>query len=147
MLSLRRKFTQQRYSAHKRRIRFELTFEEWIGVWRKSGRLAKRGCKRGKYLMSRPGDVGSYALGNVKIVRVGDNMRDGNNSAAGRSKAHKGKPHNYPKHRLGVTPGARAKMSRSAKRWSRSIEGRAQRSRAGTIGNEIRWSLARSLDA
>lgn len=65
--------TQTRYSQHKanatrRGIEFNLTFEEWSKIWVDSGHQHQRGPKKDQYVMARYGDVGAYAVGNVKII-------------------------------------------------------------------------------
>src|ERR1035437_8016006 len=74
---LRRAFHYQRKKARKRGIRFLLTFAEWLKIWQDSGRLRERGRCRGEDVMSRPGDRGPYAVGNVKIVTVEANIIEG----------------------------------------------------------------------
>ena len=74
---LREAYRMQRVNAARRGIAFELTFDEWLGVWQASGHLAERGGrKRGQYVMARPKDQGAYTLGNVQIVRMEDNRAE-----------------------------------------------------------------------
>lgn len=47
---------------------FELTFEQWLSIWKKSGHLHERGRGRGKYVMARFGDRGPYAVGKSKSL-------------------------------------------------------------------------------
>ena len=70
-------FLTQISNADRRGIEFRLTFEEWLQVWQDSGRLSERGRKKGQYVMSRCGDEGPYAIGNVKIALGADNVREG----------------------------------------------------------------------
>jgi hypothetical protein len=67
-------FRRQR-SAEQRGVPFEMTFEEWLGIWRSSGRLHQRGTARGSYQMGRIGDVGPYCSSNVSIISQQENMR------------------------------------------------------------------------
>jgi hypothetical protein len=53
-----------------------LTFDQWLNVWAASGHLEERGRKRGQYVMARPGDLGAYEVGNIKITVCGDNLRE-----------------------------------------------------------------------
>lgn len=92
-------FAQQRRDAKKRDIRFDLSFEEWLEIWNKSGRLDQRGCRKGQYVMARYGDTGPYATWNVKIILCEENH----------SEATLGKP-SYER-----TPESRAKISRANK--------------------------------
>lgn len=76
-----RAYRQHRASARGRRIGFELTFSQWLNIWLESNHLLERGCKRGHFVMSRPGDRGPYAVGNVEIILHGENA----------AQAHRGK--------------------------------------------------------
>ena len=64
------------YHAAKRGIGWKLTFGEWSKIWLDSGHLFDRGNKRGQYVMGRFGDVGPYAVGNVKIITNQENLTD-----------------------------------------------------------------------
>ena len=70
-------FYSQRHSAGIRGIEFLLTFEEWLKIWADSGHLRERGRGLGKYCMARYGDIGPYAVGNVKIILFGENTSEG----------------------------------------------------------------------
>lgn len=67
-MTKKRAYTRQRASAKWRNIPFFLTFDEWWGIWKKSGNWHKRGRGIGKYCMSRFGDKGAYEVQNVEIV-------------------------------------------------------------------------------
>lgn len=61
-------FHRQRSKALRSRgIGWELSLPEWWAVWKDSGHWHDRGLGRG-YMMSRYGDVGPYAVGNVYIA-------------------------------------------------------------------------------
>lgn len=60
-------FSRQRNSAKWRGIVWQLTFAAWWAIWQASGLYYKRGCGHAKYVMSRIGDKGPYAVGNVFI--------------------------------------------------------------------------------
>lgn len=73
------------YSVHKhnakmRGVEFLLTFDEWWGLWEKSGRWKHRGNRKGCYVMSRYQDEGPYAIGNVFIATFSSNVCDRNRS-------------------------------------------------------------------
>jgi hypothetical protein len=70
MSTPRRAFTLQRYNASRRGIAWQLTFEEWLELWQRSNRWARRGKRLGQYCMARKGDKGAYAIGNVRILTV-----------------------------------------------------------------------------
>ena len=72
---------RQDYDIHRRRagyrgVEFKLTFEEWLKIWEDSGHLYERGKGTGSYVMGRHGDKGPYAVGNVTIIRMKDNIRE-----------------------------------------------------------------------
>ncbi len=70
-------YTTQRLAARRRGIGWELTFEQWLRLWRASGRLADRGVGAGRYCMARDGDRGPYSVSNVSIQLSTVNSRDG----------------------------------------------------------------------
>jgi hypothetical protein len=76
-MDLRHDFRSQKSSAKIRGIPFELTFEEWLQIWQDSDHLHERGRKKGQYCMARFGDIGPYAVWNVKIILHGENVSDG----------------------------------------------------------------------
>lgn len=69
-------YNRHRLSAKNRGIEWGFDFDGWFAVWDASGQLDNRGKRRGQYVMSRIGDVGPYAPGNVRIMTCGDNCRD-----------------------------------------------------------------------
>ncbi len=70
-------FYKHKYSAGQRGIAFLFTYEQWLDIWVASGHLHERGCKKGQYVMARYGDVGPYAVGNVKIILHSENQNEG----------------------------------------------------------------------
>ena len=72
------KFRGHAKGAKKRGITFLFTFDEWMGIWWGSGHWFERGCKKGQFVMCRTGDVGPYAIGNVRIDTCGANAREAN---------------------------------------------------------------------
>lgn len=94
------KYELHRNGAHRRNIPFLLSFEEWSDIWQQSGHWDLRGKKKGQYCMSRIGDIGPYAVGNVFIQLSSDNM----------SQAQKG----------------RAKSMETRKKSSDKLKGRVQ---------------------
>ena len=83
---LRLRWAQHRQSARQRGIRFDFPLLRWSLWWReellKAGPGARRGSRRGEYVMARIGDAGAYEVGNVYLSTVEDNSRA----------AHLGKP-------------------------------------------------------
>jgi hypothetical protein len=71
----RRKFANHKCRAVSSGIGWQLTFEEWCEIWRKSGQWENRGPKRGQYVMARNWDAGPYAVWNVDIQLSCDNLR------------------------------------------------------------------------
>lgn len=79
-------FAQQRKSAKQRRIPWRLTLPQWWAVWQESGKWDQRGRGKGKYCMSRKGDLGAYEVGNVEIVTHSENSSSFYDNANRRSK-------------------------------------------------------------
>lgn len=69
-------FVRQRVNARWRDIPWELSFAQWWGIWRASGKWEQRGRGQG-YVMCRQGDVGPYAVGNVFIASARENTSSG----------------------------------------------------------------------
>src|SRR6187399_904457 len=72
------KYHAHKQDAKRRGIPFLLTFAEWQDIWQSSGKWDQRGCRKGQYVMARPGDQGGYEVGNVKICPVRENMAERN---------------------------------------------------------------------
>ncbi len=72
----RRDYLAQSYAARNRGIVFKMSFEEWLGVWKDSGKFHLRGRGKGLYCMARLGDKGPYAVGNVKICTLEENRAE-----------------------------------------------------------------------
>lgn len=70
------RYAQQRQRALARGIPWELTFDQWMAIWRDSGKFELRGKKTGQYVMARRGDVGPYSESNVFICLFSDNIKD-----------------------------------------------------------------------
>lgn len=71
------RWREQRYNSAKRDIPFMIPLPDWLAFWIASGHYHQRGRRRGDYVMARFNDVGPYAIGNIKIVRVEDNIIEG----------------------------------------------------------------------
>lgn len=69
-------FDVQKFRALKRGISWQMTFEQWLEIWRASGHLGERGRGVGKFVMARYGDQGPYSVGNVQIQLCEANARD-----------------------------------------------------------------------
>jgi len=69
----RKKYVDQKANAKRRKIPFQLTFDQWWEIWSSSGKWNKRGRKKGQYCMARKDDCGSYSLGNVFIAPTSQN--------------------------------------------------------------------------
>ena len=105
----KKRYSEQKRRAKVRGIDFLLTFEEWANIWQQSGKWDQRGRGNGKYVMSRNGDIGPYAVGNVRIVIHRDNVaemlhRRNSDPANGKkiSDALKGKPKTL-EHRMNLS--------------------------------------------
>lgn len=73
----RNAYRAQKQSAGYRGIEWRLSLREWLAVWTESGLLDRRGRAGDAYVMSRHGDVGPYAVGNVYIQRLRMNSKEG----------------------------------------------------------------------
>lgn len=56
-------YLDQRACAKRRKIEFNLTFEEWVDFWGEDFR--KRGIRRKDLHMCRYDDIGAYEVGNI----------------------------------------------------------------------------------
>lgn len=68
-----RPYQAQFFNAKMRGIPFQLTYSEWLAIWKASGKLEQRGRKSHQFCMSRLKDSGAYAVGNVAIVSNHEN--------------------------------------------------------------------------
>lgn len=71
------RYLRQRQGAYERGVGWEITFIEWLTIWRESGKWDQRGTGKKGYCMARNGDVGPYKIGNVSIQPSTQNSRDG----------------------------------------------------------------------
>ena len=78
------RYIEQRRNARVRQIGWELTFVAWWDLWQQSKKWDLRGRGAG-YCMSRLGDVGPYAVGNVEIVPIKENSRQAGLKTASKS--------------------------------------------------------------
>lgn len=111
LAKLKSAYASQKFSAAKRNIGWELTFDEWLDVWETSGHLANRGRGKEKHLMGRKGDTGPYSIDNIEIITAeeserqrvlnGKNTTGKNNGMYGR----KGKLHPNSRPVLNLTTG------------------------------------------
>jgi hypothetical protein len=105
-----RKYQIHKIHSKQRGIPFELTFEQWMEIWEKSGKFEYRGRGKGKYCMSRINDMGAYAIGNVYINLNEINAHEG---TKGRTSPTKGKPH---------TEQGKANISAGVKRYLEGVK-------------------------
>ena len=68
-----RAFINQKNNAKNRGIAWELTFWQWWTIWQESGKWEQRGRAKDAYVMSRFGDSGAYAAGNIYIGTLAEN--------------------------------------------------------------------------
>ena len=68
------KYKQHRNNANKRKIPFEISFEDWYNIWLNSGQWTNRGKKKGQYVMCRNNDQGPYSKNNVYIDKTENNI-------------------------------------------------------------------------
>ena len=89
MLSWRHKYCNHRGNAARRGVPFLLSFDEWMDIWSQSGHMHERGQYKGQYVMARYGDIGPYAVGNVRILTVEENRAEQKCSHETRAKMSK----------------------------------------------------------
>lgn len=70
-----RAYLMQVRNAGARGIEFLMTFPEWWSIWQQSGHWHQRGRGQG-YVMARNGDIGPYAIGNVRICTQSENSKE-----------------------------------------------------------------------
>lgn len=83
-------YRRQQINAGKRGITWNLTFIDWFSVWQASGKLHLRGRGKGKYVMSRVSDAGSYELGNIHIQLATENSKEAVKKWRGKTKVNRG---------------------------------------------------------
>lgn len=76
MHPLKDAFNKQKISAKFRGVGWDFSFDEWLQIWEKSGRIELRGKGKGKYVMARFGDIGPYSPSNVEIILCEKNTSD-----------------------------------------------------------------------
>ena len=72
-------FAYQKHTAKRRGISFEFTFDDWKAWWEENAGpnwLSLRGCRAGQLVMARYGDMGAYVRGNVKCIRMSENLSE-----------------------------------------------------------------------
>ena len=67
-------YGQHKQNANRRKINFELTYEQWLEIW--GDKISLRGVGRGKYCMARNNDQGPYSVDNVKIIPFEENNKE-----------------------------------------------------------------------
>ena len=106
-------YKAQRHGARQRDIGFELSFSQWLRIWKNSGQLHNRGAKRGQYVMARYRDRGPYKVGNVKIITAEANGSEKRHTAAHKEKMRLLMLGNSYGLGVKLSKETRAKMSRS----------------------------------
>jgi len=69
-------YFQQKISAKKRGIEWNITFPEWWKIWEQSGQWGNRGVHMNQYVMTRIGDIGGYSKDNIVIKTSMENIRE-----------------------------------------------------------------------
>ena len=67
-------FSHQRQRTKARGLPWELSFDEWMEIWKESCKFSERG--RNGYQMCRIGDEGGYTRDNVYIAHSSTNKAD-----------------------------------------------------------------------
>lgn len=65
----------QKRSAKNRGIAYHLTLRDFWEVWKASGKWPMMGRGKGKYCLTRIGDIGAYEVGNVVVMTNEENGR------------------------------------------------------------------------
>jgi len=145
MKNAKNKWNLHRLSAASRGIPFELSFEEWLDIWVKSGHWNERGRKAGQYCMSRYGDVGPYSKDNVFIQLASDNSRQIYHPPMSDENRRRARDRFRGKTASSTT---REKRSKSLLGHSVSVETRQKISKANTgrsLSTETREKLSKAL--
>jgi len=74
-----RAYRNQKRQAARRGIPFLISYKAWEAWWSTNlgpDWFSKRGHKHGQYVMGRIGDVGPYALNNIKCITNAENTRE-----------------------------------------------------------------------
>lgn len=74
--SPRGQYINQRDNAKRRHVSWELSYEEWLALW--GDQISLRGRPKDCLCMSRIGDTGPYAAGNVFIQTMSENHSERN---------------------------------------------------------------------
>ncbi len=141
-------YRAQKNNASNRGIDFCFTVNEWAIWWRMNLPAdARRGRRRGEYVMARRGDRGPYASGNVYATTPKGNMDD-RPAAAKEARRHKllghAAPHlkdreRHPRARAIITPdGPWPSAALAAEHYGITRQAAANRARHGLFG----WSYA-----
>lgn len=68
------RFIQHRNNVLRKKLRWSLTLWQWWSEWNDSGRYHERGRQKQSYCMARRQNTGDYAVGNVVIMSIQDNL-------------------------------------------------------------------------
>lgn len=94
-------YSKHKQNAARRGVEFLLSFDQWLGLWKKSGKWNKRGNRKGCFCMARHGDEGPYALGNVRIETWSGNTAERNRTVI--VKRHRARSTEVDFHPEGIT--------------------------------------------
>ncbi|WP_415913205.1 hypothetical protein [Neptuniibacter sp. QD37_11] len=84
-MDIQQAFYMQRHKAISMGVGWELSLEQWIALWRKSGQLSLRGREKEDYVMGRIDRSLPFAVGNIEIRKQTDNGRYNNDFELKRS--------------------------------------------------------------
>lgn len=70
----RGKYASHRNRAKRSDVPFEISFEDWLQIWKESGHFEERAATG--YVMCRKGDEGPYSKENVYIAHSSINKQD-----------------------------------------------------------------------
>lgn len=109
----KRRYWTHKQNAGRRGKEFLLTFSEWMTIWTESGHMNERGRSIHQFVMARYGDVGPYAVGNVRIITGAENRAEQKCSLETRAKMGAARIGNKNSVGRVHTPERRAQISKS----------------------------------
>ncbi len=74
--AMKQRYDEQRHRANQRDVEWDISFADWRDLWLEDDRWLRRGTGPDELVMSRPGDVGPYALSNVRIITQRANAQE-----------------------------------------------------------------------
>ena len=70
------RFANAKRHAINRNVDWQLTLQDWHNWWQNTGHYHERGPFKDQYCMARYGDIGPYALDNIKCITNSENVKE-----------------------------------------------------------------------